>query len=126
VESVGYPGLVSNTGHDSAKKYRWRVDGAADYGGETNRYGCMMSFNVKRGAKNAKEVHDAVSMTYSATALGRVNSVATLAYLSTHQQQGEEGQELAPLPSHLVRLSVGMEHPDDIISDLKQAVAVIN
>src|SRR5699024_2852511 len=98
VESVGYPGLVSNTGHDIAKKYMWLVDGADDYGEETNRYGYMMSFNVKGGVKNAKKVYDAFSMIYRATDLGRVKSVATLPYLSTRQQQGEEGRELASLP----------------------------
>src|SRR5699024_4099669 len=64
VESVGYPGLVSNTGYDIAKKYMWLVDGADDYGEETNRYGYMMSFNVKGGVKNAKKVYDAFSMIY--------------------------------------------------------------
>src|SRR5699024_11993187 len=59
----------------------------------------MMSFNVKGGVKNAKKVYDAFSMIYRATDLGRVKSVATLPYLSTHQQQGEEGRELASLPS---------------------------
>ncbi|MGM8365993.1 aminotransferase class V-fold PLP-dependent enzyme [Virgibacillus sp. W0181] len=122
VESVGYPGLKSNSGHNLAKKYMWLADGSDDYGQEVNRYGYMMSFNVKGGVEKAKQVFDQFKMIFRATDLGRVKSVATLPAVSTHQQQGDEGRELASLPSNLVRLSVGMEHPDDIIDDLKQAL----
>lgn len=123
VEAVGYPGLTSNNGHDLAKKYMWLADGADDYGKDINRYGYMLSFNIKGGIKETKQVYDKFNMIFRATDLGRVKSVATLPGLSTHQQQGEEGRKLASLPLNVIRLSVGMEHPDDIIDDLKQALS---
>jgi cystathionine beta-lyase/cystathionine gamma-synthase len=81
-----------------------------------------MSFNVKGGAQAARDVFDKFNMIYRATDLGRVKTIATIPAISTHQQQGDEGRELASLPSNLIRLSVGMEHPADIINDLEQAL----
>ena len=52
-------------------------------------------------------------------------TVATIPAISTHQQQGEEGRELADVPGNLVRLSVGVEHPVDIIADLQQALDAV-
>ena len=49
--------------------------------------------------------------------------MATIPAISTHQQQGEEGRALADIPPNQVRLSVGAEHPDDIVADLEQALA---
>lgn len=57
-----------------------------------------------------------------ATDLGRVKSVATIPSISTHQQQGEEGRAIADVDAGLIRLSVGGEHPDDVIADLAQAL----
>ncbi|TKH07522.1 hypothetical protein FC682_00300 [Peribacillus simplex] len=122
VEAVGYPGLPSSKGHETAKKYMWLVDGEEDYGKSVNRFGYLMSFNVKGGVQAARDVFDKFNMIYRATDLGRMKSVATIPAISTHQQQGEEGRELASLPPHLIRLSVGMEHPADIINDLDQAL----
>ncbi|MDQ0247841.1 O-acetylhomoserine/O-acetylserine sulfhydrylase-like pyridoxal-dependent enzyme [Bacillus fengqiuensis] len=122
VEVVGYPGLPSNEGYEISKKYMWLVDGEEDYGKPVNRFGYMLSFNVKGGAQAARDVFDKFNMIYRATDLGRVKTVATIPAISTHQQQGEEGRELASLPSNLIRLSVGMEHPIDIINDLEQAL----
>jgi len=53
--------------------------------------------------------------------LGRVKTVATLNAISTHQQQGETGRKLAGIHPNTVRISVGIENPDDIIADLDQA-----
>jgi cystathionine beta-lyase/cystathionine gamma-synthase len=60
-------------------------------------------------------------MIWRATDLGRIKSVATIPAISTHQQQGETGRTLANVPGNLIRLSVGAEHPADIIADLDQA-----
>ena len=43
-------------------------------------------------------------------------------YISTHQQQGETGRDLANIPDNLIRLAIGAEHPKDIIEDLSQAL----
>ena len=64
-------------------------------------------------------------MIWRATDLGRIKSVATIPAISTHQQQGDEGRDLASVPPNLIRLNVGGEHPDDVISDLDRALAVL-
>lgn len=85
-----------------------------------------MSFRVKGGATAAREVFDAFMRIWRATDLGRIKSVATIPAISTHSQQGEEGRKLADIPANLIRLCVGAEHPDDIIGDLEQALAVLD
>jgi cystathionine beta-lyase/cystathionine gamma-synthase len=84
-----------------------------------------MSFNIKGTAESARRFFDSMQRIYRATDLGRIKSVATIPAISTHQQQGEEGRELAGIPETMVRLCVGAEHPDDTIADLDQALAKI-
>ena len=100
----------------------WLVDGDAD-GMPVNRYGPLMGFRVAGGADAARRVFDGLQMIWRATDLGRVKSVAAIPMISTHQQQGEDGRETAAIPDDLIRLSVGGEHPDDVISDLERALA---
>jgi O-acetylhomoserine/O-acetylserine sulfhydrylase-like pyridoxal-dependent enzyme len=122
VEAVSYPGLAAQPGHDLARKYLWLADGAADTGAPVNRYGFLLSFNVVGGAQAARAVFDGLTMIWRATDLGRIKSVATIPAISTHQQQGDAGRELAGLPANQIRLSVGAEHPADVIADLDQAL----
>lgn len=124
VESVAYLGLKEHRLHKLASNYMWLVDAEHDpqYGKPVNRYGHLMSFNVKGGAMKAREFFDGLQRIWRATDLGRIKSVATIPAISTHQQQGEKGRELANIAPNLVRLSVGGEHPDDIMADLDQAL----
>ena len=122
VDRVAYPGLESTPGHKVAKRIMWLVDGADDYGTEVNRYGHLLAFEVKGGATGARRVFDKFEMIWRATDLGRIKSVATIPAISTHQQQGDEGRDLASVPMNLIRLNVGGEHPDDIIDDLDRAL----
>ena len=126
VDRVAYPGLESMPGHEVANRSMWLVDGADDYGTDVNRYGHLLAFEVKGGAKAARQVFDQFEMIWRATDLGRIKSVATIPAISTHQQQGDEGRDLAAVPPNLIRLNVGGEHPDDIIADLDRALAVLN
>ena len=124
IESVQYLGLEKHPLHELASKYLWLVDAEHDelYRQPINRYGHLMSFCVKGGAEKARKVFDGLQRIWRATDLGRIKSVATIPAISTHQQQGEEGRRLAHIPSNLIRLCVGAEHPDDIIADLDQAL----
>lgn len=122
VEAAFYPGLDSMRGSDVAANYMWLVDGEDDYGVPVNRFAHLMGFTVKGGATAARAVFDNLQMIWRATDLGRIKSVATIPAISTHQQQGEEGRELAGVPANLIRLNIGGEHPDDIIADLEQAL----
>lgn len=128
VEQVDYLGLATHPLHKLASEYLFLVDSEHDdiYGKKINRYGHLMSFRVKGGAQAARNVFDAFKRIWRATDLGRIKSVATIPAISTHQQQGEENRKLADIPPNLIRLSVGAEHPDDVIDDLNQALAVLD
>jgi O-acetylhomoserine/O-acetylserine sulfhydrylase-like pyridoxal-dependent enzyme len=108
--------------HAIASRYLRLVDGDAD-GREANRYGHLMGFRVKGGPRAARRVFDGLEMIWRATDLGKAKSVATIPMISTHQQQGDEGRDLAAIPGDLIRLSTGGEHPDDLIADLDRALA---
>ncbi len=122
VEGVFYPGLEDTPGHDLARRYMWLADGECDYGAPVNRYGHLIGFTVKGGAEAARRAFDQFQIIWRATDLGRIKSVATIPAISTHQQQGDAGRALAAVPANLIRLSIGAEHPDDIIADLDQAL----
>jgi O-acetylhomoserine/O-acetylserine sulfhydrylase-like pyridoxal-dependent enzyme len=128
IEKVNYLGLESHPLHKIATKYMYLVDAEHDeqYGKPVNRYGHLMSFEVRGGAENCRKVFDGFTRIWRATDLGRIKSVATIPAISTHSQQGEEGRKAAAIPSNLIRLSVGAEHPDDVIRDLAQALAVLD
>jgi O-acetylhomoserine/O-acetylserine sulfhydrylase-like pyridoxal-dependent enzyme len=128
IEQVDYLGLESHPLHALASRYLFLVDAEHDaqYGRAVNRYGHLMSFRVKGGAGPTRKAFDAMQRIWRATDLGRIKSVATIPAISTHSQQGEEGRSLADIPSNMIRLCVGGEHPDDIIADLDQALRAID
>jgi O-acetylhomoserine/O-acetylserine sulfhydrylase-like pyridoxal-dependent enzyme len=128
IEGVDYLGLEEHKLHELAKDYLFLVDAEHDaqYGSPQNRYGHLMSFRVKGSAENTRKVFDAFQRIWRATDLGRIKSVATIPTISTHAQQGEEGRKLAQIPPNLIRLCVGMEHPDDVIADIDQALSTLD
>ena len=128
VEQVNYLGLESNPLHEVASRYLWLADAEHDerYGKPVNRYSHMMSFRPKGGPQGARDVFDRLQMIWRATDLGRVKTVATIPAISTHLLQGEECRDMACIPADLIRLSVGGEHPDDIVADLDRALSGAN
>jgi O-acetylhomoserine/O-acetylserine sulfhydrylase-like pyridoxal-dependent enzyme len=124
VEKVNYPGLETCGEHLVASRYMWLVDGDDRSGEPVNRYSMLMGFMVRGGHAAARRVFDRLKLVWRATDLGRIKSIATIPAISTHQQQGEAGRALASLPDNLIRLSIGAEHPQDIIADLDQALHV--
>ena len=120
VSRVNYPGLTSFREHDLAKKYMKLAD--------TNEslYGYILMVEIgedqPEASENTRKFFDGLDMIWRATDLGRVKTIATLNAISTHQQQGEEGRKLAGIGPNAVRISVGVEDPADIISDLNQAL----
>ncbi|MFN8373725.1 MAG: aminotransferase class I/II-fold pyridoxal phosphate-dependent enzyme [Anaerolineae bacterium] len=121
VEQVFYPGLSWMPEHDIARRYMWLVDGDEN-GQEVNRYSHFLSFTVKGGIPAARAAFDAFQIIWRGTDLGKTKTVATIPAISTHQQQGDSGRSLAQVLPHQIRLSVGAEHPDDIMQDLDQAL----
>jgi cystathionine gamma-synthase len=102
IHTVHYPGLESHPGHEVARRQM------SDYGG-------MMSFQVVGGAEKADAVSRGTRIIARATSLGGVES------LIEHRAAAEG--ENTKTPWDLIRLSVGLEHPDDLIEDLGRALA---
>jgi cystathionine gamma-synthase len=103
LERVLYPGLSSHPGHDIA--LRQMRDG----------FGGMMSILVKGGFAEARRLCTRLKVIVPATSLGGVESLA-------EHRKTVEGPS-SPVPDNLVRISVGIEHVDDLIADLEQALA---
>jgi cystathionine gamma-synthase len=101
VEVVHYPGLASHPGHDVAARQM------SDFGG-------MLSFRLRAGRDAAIEVTRKVKVFLCATSLGGVES------LIEHRASSEGAGSTTP--QNLLRVSVGLEHPDDLIDDLRQAL----
>lgn len=116
VSAVTYPGLEGTLHHEVARTHMRLVDS------KEPRFGTMMSFEVAGGAMAARSVFDRFEMIWRATDLGRAKTVAVIPAISTHQQQGDDARDAAGIPDNLIRLSVGLEHPEDIIADLNQAL----
>jgi len=101
VESVYYPGLESHPGHTIAKK-------------QMNGFGGMISFLAGRGAAEAVQIVGRSKLIKRATSLGGVES-------TWEHRQSSEG-EGSVSPDTMIRMSVGLEHPDDLIGDLEMAL----
>jgi cystathionine gamma-synthase len=101
VERVHYPGLADHPGHALA---------ARQMGG----FGAMLSFEVKGGQAAAAAVIARVGLFLRATSLGGYESLIEHRFLV-------EGPN-SPTPPGLLRVSIGLEHPDDLIADLAQAL----
>jgi cystathionine gamma-synthase len=102
VERVFYPGLATHPGHEIAAA-------------QMKQFGGMMSILVKGGWDEAVRVVSKVKVFVPATSLGGVES------LIEHRASAEG--EGSTSPKNLLRLSIGLEHPDDLIADLLQALA---
>lgn len=108
VEAVFYPGLESHPGHEIAKK-------------QMRAFGGMVSFIVKGGREKAAIVADSVKIATLAVSLGATQTLIEHPVSMTHSPYSEEELEAAGIPAGLIRLSVGLEDPDDLIRDLQQA-----
>jgi cystathionine gamma-synthase len=101
VEKVFYPGLKSHPGHEIAAR-------------QMKAFGGMMSILVKGGWEEAVRAASRVKLWRNATSLGGVESVIE------HRASAEGPGSTAP--KNLLRLSVGLEHADDLIADMVQAL----
>ena len=102
IERVNYPGLKSHPHHKVAKKQM------------TEGFGAMLSVQVKGNAKNAMQLTGRLKLFTTATSLGGVESLV-------EHRKSIEGVD-SPTPDNLLRISVGLENADDLISDLKRAL----
>jgi cystathionine beta-lyase/cystathionine gamma-synthase len=116
VSRVFYPGLQSHRSHAIAKRDMWLVDS------DTNRFGFLLGVKVAGGPEAARAVLDRFDLIWRANNLGQVKSTATIPAISTHLQVGDAEAGTDPVTPDIIRLSVGLEHLDDIIDDLAQAL----
>ncbi len=101
VAAVHYPGLASHAGHAIAAR-------------QMSGFGGMLSFRVRGGRDEAIAAVSRAKLFVRATSLGSVESL--IEHRATSEGDGSKA------PPELVRLSIGIEHPDDLIADLTQAL----
>lgn len=111
VASVTYAGLPSSPWHDRAKRYC--PNGASG----------LFTFAVKGGYEACVRLVDAVEIFSHVANLGDTRSLIIHSASTTHRQLTEAQQKAAGASPEMVRLSIGIEDPDDLIADLDQALA---
>ncbi|MGC2163421.1 MAG: O-acetylhomoserine aminocarboxypropyltransferase/cysteine synthase family protein [Silvibacterium sp.] len=107
---VNYTGFPDNPYHSLAEKY---------LGG---RPCSLMTFGVKGGYSAAVKFHDALKLVTRLVNLGDAKSLVCHPASTTHRQMSADEQRKAGVKPEMVRLSIGIEHIDDIIADLSQAL----
>lgn len=113
VEYVNYPGLESSPYHGNAKKYLQRG------------FGAVLSFKLKASLEEADQLVDALKLIIHTANVGDAKTLIIHPASTTHQQLDETAQKAAGVFPGLLRISVGIEHIDDIINDLEQALSQI-
>jgi len=110
VARVHFPGLASHPDHKLAKK-------------QMKGFGAMMAFDMKGGLAAARRMCDRTRIFLLAASLGGVESLVLLPAYSSHYRMSEKELLAAGLAPGTVRASIGLEAPEDLIEDLRQALA---
>ena len=113
VEWVTYPGLKSHPAHAQAKKYL------------RNGFGGVLSFSLKGSKDNATRFVDNLKLVSHLANVGDSKTLIIQPSATTHQQLSEAEQRAAGVVPTLLRVSVGIEHIDDIKADFEQAFAKV-
>jgi O-acetylhomoserine (thiol)-lyase len=111
VEWVNYAGFADNPYHALARKY-------------FNGRACsLLTFGIVGGLEAGKAFYDALKLFKRLVNMGDAKSLACHPASTTHRQMSAKEQEKAGVRPEMIRLSVGIEHIDDILADLDQALA---
>ena len=113
VAKVNYPGLSSSPYHALAKKYL------------KNGFGGVLSFEIKGDKENASRFIDSLQLASHLANVGDAKTLIIQPSATTHQQLSDEQQLAAGVTPGLLRVSVGIEHIDDIKADFEQAFVKI-
>ncbi|MFH0784279.1 MAG: O-acetylhomoserine aminocarboxypropyltransferase/cysteine synthase family protein [Pseudomonadota bacterium] len=108
---VHYPGRPDSPGHELAAKYL------------KNGFGGMIVFGIKGGLAAGKKFIDSLQLVSHLANVGDAKSLAIHPASTTHSQLSLEQLQECGIDEGLIRLSIGIEHRDDIIADLDQALA---
>ncbi|MEE1944425.1 O-acetylhomoserine aminocarboxypropyltransferase/cysteine synthase [Pedobacter sp. KR3-3] len=114
VAKVNYPGLESSPYHANAKKYL------------RNGFGAVLSFELNGEKEQAIAFVDSLKLVSHLANVGDAKTLIIQPSATTHQQLSIDEQIAAGVTPNLLRVSVGIEHIDDIIADFEQAFAVVN
>ncbi len=109
---IRYPGLPDDPSYPVAKKYL------------KNGFGGMVVFGVKGGYQAAVKLIDNITLFSHLANVGDAKSLILHPSSTSHSQLSEEQQRESGLTPDLIRLSIGLEHPDDIIEALDEALAI--
>ncbi|MDX1362769.1 trans-sulfuration enzyme family protein [Arenibacter latericius] len=110
VNWVKYPFLKSHPQHEVAKR-------------QMKAGGCVVAFEVDGGVAAGRKFFDAIKMLSLSANLGDARSIVTHPASTTHSKLSSEDRMATGITDGMVRVSVGLEHIDDIIADIKQALA---
>ena len=110
VEWVSYGGLASDKNNELARKYM------------QGRPSSIMTFGIKGGLEAGTRFYDALALFKRLVNIGDAKSLSCHPASTTHRQMTEEEQRAAGVTPEMIRLSVGIEHIDDILEDLDQAL----
>lgn len=110
VSWVNYPGLESHRSHETAKKLL------------KGNYGGIIGFGVKGGFEAGAKFIESVKMISHLANIGDARTLVIHPASTTHQQLSSEEREKSGVSDDFIRLSVGIEHVDDIMQDLDQAL----
>lgn len=113
IEWVRHPSLADDRYHALAAKYLPMGTGG------------MMSFGIRGDAHDCARFMEHLKLITQETHVADVRSCVLHPASTTHRQLSDEDLKKAGIPANLVRLSVGIENPDDIIADLTQALAEV-
>jgi len=109
VLEVFFPGLETHPGHEIAKK-------------QMTGFGGVVSFKLKGGLAECNAFFKKLKIFQLADSLGGIESLANYSAMMTHDYFPKELREKIGVTDNLIRLSVGIEHIDDLLDDLKNAL----
>jgi cystathionine beta-lyase/cystathionine gamma-synthase len=115
VERIDYPGLPEHPQHALAGKL-------FDTGPEGRRYGAIVTVTPRGGRAAGMRLCDGLRLARVATSLGGVHSLVSHVASTTHRQFGDDALAAARILPGAVRISIGLEDPDDLIRDLDAAL----
>ena len=114
VSWVNYTGLPDHPHHENGKKYL-----------QNGRFGAVLTFGVKGGYEAAREFIEGVELASHLANVGDAKTLVIHPSSTTHQQLSADEQASSGVKEDLIRVSVGIEHIDDIIADFEQAFSKI-
>ena len=109
VERVYYPGLPTHPGHEIAKA-------------QMHGFGAMLAFDLETGGPSADAVQRRLRLIRAAASLGGVETTICAPAQTSHAKMSAADRDRLGITDALLRLSVGIEHSDDLIADLAQAL----